>query len=288
PQMVPDVRATPAAEAKATPAPSQTPGARPSTHRSKVLVIDDSEETRKALDEILRSEGYDVIFAVDGEAGIRKARQLNPSAIILDILLPDINGWDVLKRLRETAETAETPVIIVSILDNASKGVAMGAVDFFVKPVDRDLLLKSLRKAARKPVDEEGPMRILVVDDQPQAVKLVSTVLESSGYEALKAYGGVQGLDLARTERPSLIILDLIMPDMGGMEVLAELKKDPGTRDIPVMVLTAKHLSKKDMDEMRESVLTVTRKEDFSRDRLLTLLRDLESVTRMSAGKEVA
>ncbi|HID74027.1 MAG TPA: response regulator, partial [Thermoplasmata archaeon] len=241
----------------------------PDIGRSKVLIIDDSEETRDFLEGILREEGYDVIKAVDGESGVRKARQLSPFAILLDILLPDINGWDVLKYLKENEETADIPVIIVSVLDNAYKGISLGAVDFFVKPVDRDRLLARLKKLAITPREEGAPMRILVVDDQPQAVKLVATVLESEGYEVLKAYGGIQGLDLARSKRPDLIILDLVMPDMSGMEVLAELKKDPATREIPVMVLTAKHLSKRDIAEMKENVLSITKKEDFSRDRLL-------------------
>ncbi len=254
---------------------------KPTTQRSKVLVIDDSEETRHLMQTILEDEGYDVIMAIDGESGIRKAKQLEPFAILLDILLPDINGWNVLKRLKSMPETNEIPIIIISVLENTSKGISMGAIDFFVKPIEKDKLLDRLKKISIKPV--EGPMRVLVVDDQPQAVKLVSTILEKEGYSVLKAYGGVEGLDMVRKERPDLVILDLIMPDMSGIEVLTELKKDPTTRDVPVMILTAKHLSRREVEEMRENVLSITKKEDFSKDKLL---KELEMYSRLAQGEE--
>jgi len=264
------------------PAPAR-PVAKPKTHRSKVLVIDDSEETRQLMRTILEDEGYDVIMAIDGESGIRKAKQLEPFAILLDILLPDINGWNVLKRLKSMSETVDIPIIIISVLENTSKGISMGAIDFFVKPIERDKLLDRLKRITIKTV--EGPMRVLVVDDQPQAVKLVSTILEKEGYQVLKAYGGVEGLDMVRKERPDLVILDLIMPDMSGIEVLTELKKDPTTRDVPVMILTAKHISRREVEEMRENVLSITKKEDFSKDKLL---KELEMYSRLAQGEEAA
>jgi len=259
------------------------PARRPTTHGSKVLVIDDSEETRQLMEKILQDEGYNVITAIDGESGIRKAKQLEPFAILLDILLPDINGWNVLKRLKSMPETVDIPIIIISVLENSSKGISMGAIDFFVKPIEKEKLLDRLRKISIKPV--EGPMRVLVVDDQPQAVKLVSTILTGEGYEVLKAYGGIEGLDMVRSEKPDLVILDLIMPDMSGIEVLTELKKDPTTRNVPVMILTAKHLSRREVEEMRENVLSITKKEDFSKDKLL---KELEMYSRLAQGEEAA
>jgi len=273
----------PITEAVPGPIVTPTPARRPTTHGSKVLVIDDSEETRQLMEKILQDEGYNVITAIDGESGIRKAKQLEPFAILLDILLPDINGWNVLKRLKSMPETVDIPIIIISVLENSSKGISMGAIDFFVKPIEKEKLLDRLRKISIKPV--EGPMRVLVVDDQPQAVKLVSTILTGEGYEVLKAYGGIEGLDMVRSEKPDLVILDLIMPDMSGIEVLTELKKDPTTRNVPVMILTAKHLSRREVEEMRENVLSITKKEDFSKDKLL---KELEMYSRLAQGEEAA
>src|SRR5262249_50353725 len=150
-----------------------------------------------------------------GEEALHTARTLKPSAITLDIGLPGLSGWDVLKELKRDAATRSIPVVIVSISDNRELGVTLGADDYFVKPVDRALLVTRIAELA---TPAPRPTRLLVVDDDEALHAMLDAELNRAGYAVDHAYSGTEGLERAARARPDLVVLDLLMPDVTGFE----------------------------------------------------------------------
>ena len=166
------------------------------------------------------------------------ARRLRPSGIILDIRLPGLDGWEFLARAKDDPEIADVPVIIVSMVDERGKGLALGAADYLVKPVARQDLLEALARIT--PLPAHG--KVLAIDDDPIALELVRAVLEPVGYAVLTARSAGEGVALARAELPDVVLLDLVMPDVDGFAVVDQLKDDPVTGSIPIVILTSKTL----------------------------------------------
>jgi signal transduction histidine kinase/CheY-like chemotaxis protein len=247
---------------------STMPAVQPEADRI-VLAIDDDPDVVYLLQENLAEAGYRVVGAAGGEEGLQKARELRPLAITLDILMPHKDGWQTLHELKADAATRDIPVIVLSIVDNKDLGYRLGAFDYLLKPFDREAILAAL---AHIP-PHQG--RLLVVDDDPQVVDLVRQLLEGEPYEIATATDGQEALEGIAEKRPDIILLDLLMPRMDGFGVIDRLQQDPQSRQIPVIVLTAKVLTATERVTLDQTVRTVIQKRGLDRDTLLQELRGI-------------
>jgi len=236
-----------------------------------VLVVEDSEAAAELLAETLRQAGYRVAIERSGERAVRRAIELRPHAITLDLMLPKVDGWDVLRALKDTPATRDIPVVIISVLDDHSVGFALGADDYLVKPVGRDALLKVVAGFG-PPGAHEGPHLVLAVDDDEVALQLLKEMLEPQ-FSVLLASDGTTGLELARSRQPDVMILDLTMPGLSGFEVVSKLKMDPATREMPIVILTARQLSDADRSQLNGTVARVMQKGDAGAADLLRWLQ---------------
>jgi signal transduction histidine kinase/DNA-binding response OmpR family regulator len=234
------------------------PGERGIGHH--VLVIEDDPSVVRLLRTYIESDGYSVRAAASGEMGLAEARRSAPGAIVLDVLLPGMDGWEVLRQLKADEALRGVPVIIVTVVDEREVGLALGAVDYLLKPVDREGLLKQLARYTLTTKVRQRPVRVLAVDDDPAALDLVSSALGSEGFEVLRANGGREGLELAAREPVDFVICDLLMPDLDGFGVVGELKSRPETRDTPIVILTAHTLSAEDKARLNGKILGVVDK----------------------------
>ena len=206
-----------------------------------VLVVDDEPSIRRFLRHILEAEGFLVIESRSGEDAVAIARRELPALVLLDLVLPDIDGFEVLSRLKDKVETENIPVIILSIIEDEERCFRLGASDYLPKPINRERLVDCVTSliAIGKREDRDGPYRILAVDDDDSVLKALSTILKNHGFEVEIARNGKDGLEKAQANPPDLVILDLMMPIMTGHEVLLALKQNSNTAEIPVMILTA-------------------------------------------------
>jgi len=241
--------------------------------REKVaLIVEDDLNFASLLREYLEDLGCRTAIALSGEEGLRMARQLKPDLITLDIMMPVMDGWQFLEKLNEDEELRGTPVVIISVLHEEGKGMALGASAVLQKPIDRLSLMRALERAGLSRKDQA---KVLVVDDDPNAVEIISEILSSMEYSILKAYGGREGIQIAADETPDLIVLDLMMPEMDGFDVIEHLKSDPKTRDIPIVILTAKLLTEEDIRRLNGHIVSITRKGEFSREEFLREVRNV-------------
>ena len=237
-----------------------------------VLVAEDDAASASLLSINLTEAGFMVELAQDGELAFQKAKTLRPAVITLDILMPKINGWNLLARLKADPQTTSIPVIIVSILDERNKGFALGAADYLVKPVERQQFLAAVRRHAPVVPGAQRPT-ILAVDDDPLVLGLLESIFSGGSFTLLSANRGLEGIRLARERQPRVIILDLMMPEVDGFQVLDELKRDPLTASIPVVVLTARMLSKEDESRLRGRVSYLAQKSEFKPSEFIALVR---------------
>jgi signal transduction histidine kinase/DNA-binding response OmpR family regulator len=220
-----------------------------------ILVIEDDPSTVRLLREFLEPAGYSLRVAPTGEAGLALARERRPSAVILDVLLPGLDGWEVLRRLKAEAGLRDVPVVIVTVVDERGIGLALGAVDYLVKPVERGALLACLARYTLTSKVKERKVRILAVDDEPGGLALIRAALEPDGFEIVDASGGRQALDLMRDNSIDLVVCDLAMPEMDGFEVIAALKANPKTAGVPILVCTARDLSDADKERLNGKIV---------------------------------
>jgi CheY-like chemotaxis protein len=240
-----------------------------------VLVVEDNPQAVDLLTLYLQADGFMVIVASDGEAGLALAREARPVAIVLDILLPRLDGWDVLARAKADPAIADIPVVVVSMLDERGKGFSLGAADYLVKPVQREALLGTLRRVIVPPRVGNWRGKVLAIDDDPLALQLIEAVLGPEGYVVLKATGGLEGIAIAQREKPALVILDLLMPEVDGFEVVKQLRADPLTADIPIVVLTSRSMDPHERDLLNGKISHLARKATFSRPEFVELVRGL-------------
>jgi CheY-like chemotaxis protein len=200
---------------------------------------------------------------------------LQPVAITLDILLPELDGWEVLTRLKQDPATSSIPVVVVSVVDNPDLGMALGALDYFVKPIDGTAFLKSLSRFNFRRALGRDEFRVLVVDDEPANRELVTRILEPAGFTVIAAAGGRQAIDLATSCGPDLVLLDLIMPGVTGFEVVEALRANPVTNHTPIMVLTAKDLTEADKQQLNGQVSNILNRRSTGAADLLGLLRQV-------------
>ena len=237
-----------------------------------VLLIEDDRHSAELLAVYLEGAGYRTALARDGAEGLELARQLRPCAVVLDIVLPRIDGWDLLARLKADPATASCPVVIVSMLDQRGKGFALGAADYLVKPVERDELLEALARCIPGGMDSRT---VLVIDDEARDRRLIADTLEAEGYSVLSAESGEEGIELARRERPTVVLLDLLMPGLDGFAVVERMRADATTADVPIVVLTAKDLRAADRKRLNGRISYLAQKGTVGRGELVALVRRL-------------
>jgi CheY-like chemotaxis protein len=237
-----------------------------------VLAIDDDPNVIYLLRENLAEAGYCVVGATNGEEGLRQARTLKPFAIILDILMPFTDGWQVLHELKADVATRDIPVVVLSIVDNRELGYRLGASDYLVKPFDREAILSALDRFV--PVQEGLRLvQLLVVDDDPQVVDLVRQLLEGGPYEVNSASDGQEALETIHQRPPDIILLDLLMPHLDGFGVIEQLQQTPQHGDIPIIVLTAKTLSADELNRLHQRVSKIVHKCGLESEMLIQELR---------------
>jgi len=236
-----------------------------------ILVVDDDPNSRDMLSKTLSAEGFSVVTASDGEEALEKARQLRPALITLDVLMPGLDGWSVLEKLKSDPELDSIPVVMVSIAGNRDLGCMLGAVDCLTKPVDRE----KLRRLAHRHVPEKGPGFALVIDDDEGVRSLFTRTLQDDGWEVAQAGDGVAALRLVEQRRPDLVLLDLMMPVMDGFEFVLHFRTLEGCAEIPVIVVTAKDLEEDERRRLVDGVQRIIRKGALTRQELLQRVREL-------------
>jgi CheY-like chemotaxis protein len=236
-----------------------------------VLVIDDDPLQRDLMQRYLSKEGYTVRTASGGEQGLLLARTLLPAAITLDVMMPDMDGWSVLSALKSDAELRDIPVIMLTMVDDPVRGFTLGASDYATKPVNR----RNLSRILQKYICLHPPCPVLVIDDDLSARALMRSMLEKEGWAVTEASNGIEALESMECERPRLIFLDLMMPEMDGFAFAAEVGRRPEWRSIPIVVLTSLDLTRDDRARLNGHVETLLRKHGDSRESLLEQVRDL-------------
>jgi PAS domain S-box-containing protein len=227
------------------------------------LVVESNYRSAELIRMQLEAEQFTVIHAQSAEDAVNIARRETLSLITLDIMMPDVDGWVFLERLKEIPSVHDVPVIIISILADRTKGFSLGAAAVMQSPVSRQELFDTLVELGLSPVSGDQMIRVLIVDDDPKAVELIAVRVRGMASEVLRAYGGREAVDIARRELPDMIVLDLIMPDMDGFQVVEALSKNPATAHIPVVVVTASTLTTKDRARLNGFVASVIGKAGF-------------------------
>jgi signal transduction histidine kinase/CheY-like chemotaxis protein len=236
-----------------------------------VLVIDDDPAQRELMQRFLAREGFHSRAAGSGDEGLRLARQLKPAAITLDVMMPEMDGWTVLAALKADPTLADIPVIMLTMVDDPQRGFTLGASDFATKPVDRQRLSRILRKYSCP----DPPCPVLVVEDDRATRLITRNILEKEGWEVREAENGRVALECLEQERPSLILLDLMMPEMDGFEFADRVRRHPRWRSIPIVVVTAHDLSARERLRLNGYVETILQKAGDSHEELLLQVRSL-------------
>ena len=219
----------------------------------------------------LGAEGFSAVTASGGLEGLKLAKELRPVAITLDVMMPDLDGWSVLAALRQDTELAEIPVIMVTILDEQRRATSLGAAGYLTKPIDQHTLQRMMgrfRTSAR-------PTRILLVEDDALQRELMCEWLVGEQWTVHEAGNGREALALLRANKPDVILLDLMMPEMDGFQIVAALQEEPSWRDVPVIVITARDLNAKDRERLNSGVHSVLLKNTFRPDELVERIREL-------------
>jgi len=220
----------------------------PSGNGKRVLVIDDDPNVHRLIERTLKDEGVTLHFALNAEEGLRLAKETKPTVITLDVMMPQTDGWSVLSSLKADPELAKIPVIMLTIIGEKELGFALGASEYLIKPIDRNLLILTLRKY----VSDGTASRVLIVEDDKSLRDMLRRMLETEKWIVDDAVHGADALKKIGMQIPSVILLDLLMPVMDGFEVLAELHKHEEWRRIPVVVITGMDLSQADRARLKQ------------------------------------
>ena len=252
-----------------------------------VVVIDDDPSTLEMMSRFLSREGFTVETAKNGDAGIQLARKIHPTAITLDVMMPGMDGWEVLTHLKADKELADIPVIMLSIVDDKNLGFALGASDYMTKPIDRERLSQVLDKYRCVSLS----CKVLLVEDDTVTREMMSRMLKEYGWQVIEAQNGRVALDRMHEMRPDLVLLDLMMPEMDGFQFVSAVQRveDKDLRATPIVVVTAKEITDEDRARLNGHVQRVLQKGDAlrSRDELLREVRDMVTqYARKSNGDE--
>ena len=241
------------------------------TAAATVLVIDDEAAARDLVQRALTKEGYGVQTAASGAEGLALARQLKPAAITLDVMMPGMDGWAALTALKADPRTADIPVIMTTIVDDKNLGFALGAADYFIKPIDWNRLVAVLEKHRRRAAGSY----VLIIEDDPQTREMLRRAAEKQGWQVVEAGNGRAGLERVAERVPDVILLDLMMPEMDGFEFVEGLRRRPECRRIPVIVATAKDLTEDERRRLNGHVIQILQKGGYSTGELLEEIRKL-------------
>ena len=237
------------------------------------LVVEDDFKSAELIRVQLEADGFHVLHAASAEAAMALAVQQPLALIILDILLPNMDGWEFLGRLKQIPDLERIPVVITSIVEDRNRGFSLGAAAVLQKPISRQQLYQALTDIGLFPLASGQSLEVLVVDDDPQAVELTALRISGLASRVLRAHGGREAIEIARRERPDVIVLDLMMPEVSGFEVVAALHESPETVQIPILVVTAREITAEERDTLRHHVMAIMDKADFDGDHLRAEVR---------------
>ncbi|HSH58363.1 MAG TPA: response regulator [Acidimicrobiales bacterium] len=233
------------------------------------LVVEDDDRSAELVRLLLEAEGFMVVSAGSAEEALELAPSRVFDLITLDIHLPGMDGWGFLTRIRDHAELAHVPVVIISGAGKIDTNLALarGAASHLQKPISRQLLRHSLDGLGLHP-DTDNIRTVLIVDDDPKAVEVIAAFLPASAYNIIRAYGGQEAIDLARRQRPDLVLLDLMMPEVDGFQVVESFRRDRATATIPIVVITAKEITTEDRLALSgdlDNAIHIVDKSEFNR-----------------------
>jgi CheY-like chemotaxis protein len=237
------------------------------------LVVEDDDKSAELIRVQLETEGFTVLRAVSAEAALALAVQQPLVLITLDIMLPNMDGWEFLGRIKQVPALSAIPVVIISIVAERNKGFALGAAAVMQKPISREELYGTLVNLGLFPISERRTLKVLIVDDDPKAVELIALRIQGLASTVIRAYGGREAIDAARLEHPDLIVLDLMMPQVNGFDVVEALKADADTAKIPIVVVTANQITNADRARLNGYVATIMEKASFNPDCLTAEVR---------------
>ncbi len=252
----------------------------PSRSKPLILVVDDEVSARELLASYLDSQ-YRIVMAESGAEAVKKAKELRPDAITLDVFMSGGNGFETLVELRKGLETANIPIIIVSIVDQKQVGFALGAADYLIKPIRKPVLLETIHKHVPSAIDDDDAT-ILLVDDDFRALELLEETLRSAGYETQSVQSGARALEVLSSKLVSAVLLDLLMPGMDGFEVIRHLRSEPTLKDLPIFVMTGKNLTPEETAILDRETQALFHKNGSWQQQLIT------EVGRVIQGRQMA
>jgi CheY-like chemotaxis protein len=244
--------------------------------------VEDDDKSADLIRVQLEAEGFRVLHAASAEAALALAVQHPVALITLDIMLPNMDGWEFLSRIKQVPALKRIPVVIISIVADRGKGFSLGAAAVMQKPISRRELYETLVDLGLLPLVKGRSLTVLVVDDDPKAAELIAVRILGLASTILRAYGGREAIDTARREVPDLIVLDLMMPEVNGFDVVDALHEHPDTARIPVLIVTAKDITAEDRARLNGYVTAIVEKANFDRDRFTAEVR------RAMSGRQVA
>ncbi|MDP2318244.1 MAG: response regulator [Acidobacteriota bacterium] len=236
-------------------------------------MVEDDLKSAELVRLQLEAEGFTVLHATSAETALTVAAQQPLALITLDIMLPDMDGWECLARLKQMPDLMHIPVVIISIVADRNKGFALGASAILQKPMSRQDLADALVVLGLLPLSPGQALKVLVIDDDADAVDLVAVRIQGLASAVLRAFGGADGIAVARRELPDVIVLDLMMPGVNGFDVVKALSEQPETARIPVLIVTAKQITTDDRAALNGFVAAIMEKTEFSRDRFVAEVR---------------
>jgi len=245
-----------------------------------ILVADNDPAVKERIEPFLSHAGYEVVIAASAQEALRKAVQLQPLAVLIDTQLPPNGGSGLVYDLRRESKTKDIPIVLTSKVNKESLPFDIGQADFLTKPIDRQQLLQMMVKFDLLADGKRGrktPSSILIVDDDPQNIRLVKAMLKPFNMDVMVADGGKAGLEMALKKKPDMIILDLMMPDVDGFEVVSKLRQDPAASQIPILIYTAKNITSEDRDRLQGNIQSIIQKGDFGKDRFLEMINNLQT-----------
>jgi CheY-like chemotaxis protein/anti-sigma regulatory factor (Ser/Thr protein kinase) len=241
----------------------------PSANRPKILVIDDDKEIRTVIAELLSMSGYDVVEAASGQQGLDHASRFVPDLVLLDVMMPGIDGWTVLSKLQDNPKLADVPVIVLSAVGDVEMAMSLGASSVLLKPVDASRLTAEI-------ATQLSPLPkcyVLLVEDDADSRTLITRMLEREGWQFRAAINGNAALRILKKSIPAMIVLDLKMPGMNGLELLEVLGKNPAWAKIPVVIVTSMDITQEMRDVLTARTLGILRKGQFTREQLAEHIR---------------
>ena len=258
--------------ASSHPEPAAIHAAGANADKKLILVIDDDPDAVYLLRENLTQNEFEVIGVRSGTEGQQLARELQPQAILLDILMPLKDGWQILHDLKSDETTTNIPVILLTIVDKKALGFRLGAAAYLLKPLDPVEVLSTLRMVTKQ---NGRHIHVLAVDDDPHVADMLRQLLPESEFRLDSAEDGISGLEAIKAERPDVLLLDIMMPRLDGFGVIETLRADPDTRDLPIIVISVKELNEDETTRLKESVTLIMRKQGFDGEKLVEEIKHL-------------